>query len=93
MPSYCQCFICREWSWGVSKCFNGWTELCLPCYVDVMEVRQRRGGSMGEPVVTAGKGGNTATPEEATIPGSAPSPDPLQVNMFGGDDGYVGPFD
>jgi len=35
-----QCFLCREWGWDVSKAFD--TDLCLPCYVDVLEVRQSR---------------------------------------------------
>jgi len=39
---YLQCFICREWSGTVSRCFNE-VHLCLPCYVDVLEVRQARG--------------------------------------------------
>ena len=39
---YSQCFICRQWSWDASKAFDG-VRLCLPCYVDVLEVRQARG--------------------------------------------------
>jgi len=41
--SYQQCFICRGWGWDVSKAMDRvW--LCLPCYVDVLEMRQSRGG-------------------------------------------------
>jgi len=39
---YYQCFVCREWSGTVSRCFSD-VHLCLPCYVDVLEVRQARG--------------------------------------------------
>lgn len=40
---FLQCFICREWSY-LTKCeFEA--ELCLPCYVDVLEIRQRRGAT------------------------------------------------
>jgi len=62
---YTQCFICREWSWDVSRCWSG-VQLCLHCYVDILEVRQAR-GVMGEPEADAG-------PPEATIPGNSPSP-------------------
>ncbi len=41
--SYSQCFICRVWSWDVSKIIGKAVTLCLPCYVDVLEVRQARG--------------------------------------------------
>jgi len=41
--SYNQCFICREWSWDVSKVIGHGVTLCLPCYVDVLEVKQARG--------------------------------------------------
>ena len=37
-----QCFICREWSIGVDISHEG-VRLCLPCYVDVLEIRQARG--------------------------------------------------
>ena len=40
--SYRQCFLCRQWSWDACDAFSG-TTLCLPCYVDVLEVRQARG--------------------------------------------------
>jgi len=49
MNLYAQCFICREWSWDVSRCWSG-VGLCIPCYVDVLEVRQGR-GAVAEPVV------------------------------------------
>jgi len=50
MPKVSQCFVCREWSWDVSESIHG-THLCLPCYVDVLEVRQERGGLVkAEPV-------------------------------------------
>ncbi len=42
--SVSQCFICREWSWSVCPSMNG-ADLCLPCYVDVLEIRQNRGGA------------------------------------------------
>jgi len=38
---FLQCFICREWSYLMKTEFAA--ELCLPCYVDVLEIRQRRG--------------------------------------------------
>ncbi len=41
--SYTQCFICRAWSWDVSKIIGKGVALCLTCYVDVLEVRQARG--------------------------------------------------
>jgi len=50
---YSQCWICRVWSWDACNSYDGAT-LCLPCYVDVLEVRQHRlergekaGGVMG----------------------------------------------
>jgi len=43
---YSKCFLCRVWSWDACNSFDGAT-LCLPCYVDVLEVRQAR-GAMGE---------------------------------------------
>lgn len=61
---YTQCFICRGWSHLVSKSHGG-VRLCLPCYVDVLEVRAAR-GVMGEPVVDM--------IAEATSPGNSPSP-------------------
>jgi len=44
--SFTQCFICREFSWDVCKAWN--TPVCLPCYVDVLELRQERGGDEGD---------------------------------------------
>lgn len=46
MSKVLQCFICREWNWDVSRCFRESISLCMPCYVDVLEVRQAR-GAMG----------------------------------------------
>jgi len=40
-----QCFICREFGWDVCRAWNG-VQLCLPCYVDCLEVRERRGASV-----------------------------------------------
>lgn len=76
-----RCFICGVWSWDVTRCGpkgRDWVDsvsLCLPCYVDVLEVRQAR-GVMGEP------GATDSLPEEvpssrgrpATTPGNSPSP-------------------
>ena len=48
---YSQCFICREWSWDTAVSYPN-TQLCLPCYVDVLEVRQARGElGQAEPMV------------------------------------------
>jgi len=73
--SYQQCVICREWGWDVSRCFEN-VGLCLPCYVDVLEVRQAR-GVMGEqrthPADPESRGSNP-TRADATIPGNSPSP-------------------
>jgi len=60
-----RCFICREWSWDVSKSFEG-VPMCLPCYVDVLEVRQAR-GVMVEPARQEGG-------PPAKITGNSPSP-------------------
>ena len=70
-----QCFICREWSWDVSRSFSH-TRLCLPCYVDVLEVRQRRGVSLetAEPVEESLREG----PDQSSAP-SHPFP---QLNLF-----------
>ena len=91
---YQQCFICRGFSWDVST-FRplGDVELCLPCYVDVLEVRERRGvdrahelagGVMGER--RAGEWSHSYTGPErraATIPGNSPSPFQLrQLELF-----------
>jgi len=74
--SYRQCFVCREWSWDACDAFRG-TTLCLPCYVDVLEVRQAR-GAMGEP---AG-GPKNSKASEANITGRSPSPF-RQLDLFG----------
>lgn len=72
---YVQCFLCREWSWSVSQSFDR-VSLCLPCYVDVLEVRQNRQESRGSRVPTA----------EPTKPqlreGPDQRPDPRQLWMF-----------
>jgi len=50
---YSQCFICREWSYDaqLNVEMRG-ARLCLPCYVDVLEVKQARGElRKTEPVV------------------------------------------
>jgi len=78
--NYLQCFVCRDWSWSVSRILNG-THLCLPCYVDVLEVRQAR-GSMGEPAGESAEAGLSNSAPEANTPGSAPSPH-VQLDMFG----------
>jgi len=65
-----QCFICREWTWDVCKSMND-VDLCLPCYVDVLEVRQAR-GVMGE--VESSEKGQAAPKGTPTIPGNSPSP-------------------
>lgn len=53
------------------------TDLCLPCYVDVLEVRQAR-GVMGKEDST-GLGGDTR--EAGAGPGNSPSPFP-QLDLF-----------
>ncbi len=68
-----QCFICREWSHMVSKSLLGGAPLCLPCYVDVLEVRQAR-GVMGELPGSARVAGAESAPPGATTPGNSPSP-------------------
>jgi hypothetical protein len=77
---YHQCFICREWSWDVSRVLRKHVELCLPCYVDVLEVRQAR-GLMGEPLGGSQKVGLSNPTPEATIPGQSPSPF-TQLDLF-----------
>lgn len=79
MP-YDQCFICRVWSWDACNSFDGAT-LCLPCYVDVLEMRQdrleRTGGVMG--------GGNEkdrdAVHGPTELPGNSP-PSFRQLDLF-----------
>jgi len=67
-----QCFICREWSWNVSRCFGQGVELCLSCYVDVLEVRQAR-GVMGREVLSQ--------QPSTELPGNCPSPF-QQMDLF-----------
>ena len=55
-------------------------DLCLPCYVDVLEVRQARG------VMGKGQSGRAALPtgnppEDAHATGNSPSPF-LQLDLF-----------
>jgi len=40
--SVLQCFVCREWNWMVSEVRDFEANLCVPCYVDVLELRQRQ---------------------------------------------------
>ncbi len=50
-----RCHLCHEWGWMVSKAFEG-CPLCIPCYVDVLEERQRarsgevRGRASADPI-------------------------------------------
>jgi len=78
--SFRQCFICREWSWDVCRTPAwGRSELCLRCYVDVLEVRQSRHearGVMGEPAEIKG-------PDDEKAPGNSPSPY-RQLDFFEG---------
>ena len=72
--SYRRCFICREWGWDVSKPTPNQigADLCLPCYVDVLQVRQARGVmGKGSPERTAFLAGNP--PEDAPETGNSPS--------------------
>ncbi len=76
--TYNQCFLCREWSWDVSRSFDK-VHLCLPCYVDCLEVRQAR-GVIGEPddlCVTKSHGvGSEAEP------GNSPSLSNFHLHQF-----------
>jgi len=69
---FLQCFICREWSYLTKSEFEA--ELCLPCYVDILEIRQKRGA--------------TTVPEEDAPLGEGPDQsEPLayrQIEMFSG---------
>lgn len=77
--SYGQCFLCREWSWSVCRAVRDRTLLCLPCYVDVLEMRQARG------VIGEGKTLPAGTPDaemdKSSEPGNSPSP-LSQLEMF-----------
>jgi len=60
-----QCFICREFSRLVSKSWSH-VDLCLPCYVDCLEVRERRGKT--EPLVPLlGEGPDESVPAAHVI--------------------------
>jgi len=66
-----QCFICRVWSWDVCRCWSG-VQLCLPCYVDVLEVRENRGVvAVPEVEINLGEG-----------PDQQPLPDLSQKELF-----------
>lgn len=86
---YSQCLICREWSWDACNSFDGAT-LCLPCYVDVLELRQERmeraGGVMGAATrfTSSASGQASRSPESDESPGNSPPPflDPTQRNLF-----------
>lgn len=70
-----QCFICRQWSSDVSRVLEPTkdVQLCLPCYVDVLEVRQARGGLHGLDREKQG---------QEPVPGDA-SPSPFrQLELF-----------
>lgn len=71
--SYSQCFICREWSWDVSNVQR--VPLCIPCYVDVLEVRQARGD--------VGKAERSAQQPRGRPGKSVPAPSPyVQTDLF-----------
>lgn len=76
MRSYSQCFLCREWSWDACDAFKGVT-LCLPCYVDVLVVRQARGVMGKEHSGGLGDDGR----EQRAGTGNFPSPFP-QLDLF-----------
>ncbi len=83
--SYSQCHICRDWSWDVSKIIGKGIELCLPCYVDVLEVRQARRDAMRVKLEGAGSGRETERvqgpsrerPAKSVLPDLFP-----QIEMF-----------
>ena len=77
--SYRQCFMCRRWSWDVCRPVMGTVgaDLCLPCYVDVLEVRQAR-GLMGKER-SGGLGPDVDEPGAGT--GKSPSPF-RQLDLF-----------
>lgn len=76
--NYFKCFICLEWGWDVHTAFEA--DLCLPCYVDVLEVRQRRGVLGSEPVVAPLREGPDKNPHPTWRPG-LPLPY-FQIDMF-----------
>jgi len=83
--SYRQCFICREWGWDVSRPTARYVgvDLCLPCYVDILEVKQGRGLMVTEDSTRLGGDDRGAGAES----GKSPSPY-QQVDMF-----LCGPLD
>jgi len=81
MSSCLQCFICRQWTWDVCETNNWHVPLCLPCYVDVLEVRQAR-GVMGAPLGGIQNVTSSDVIPEATKPGNSPSLFGRQIEMF-----------
>lgn len=77
LAAFTQCYICRGWSWLASKSHGG-VNLCLPCYVDVLEVRQGRGLMATEH--SGGLDGDGWEPRAET--GKSPSPFD-QLDLFG----------
>ena len=76
------CFVCGMWSWTVSRVGAfGSVELCLECYVDVLEIRQAR-GVMGEPSEASVGRAIAEREDSARGPGSSPSPVPRQFDLF-----------
>jgi len=77
---YSQCWMCRVWSWDACNSFDGAT-LCLPCYVDVLEMSQEKQaarGVMGEQS-EGSRGWDIA--EQEDDPGNSPSPF-RQLDLF-----------
>jgi len=93
VSAYSPCFICGVYGWAVSKCSEfGGVELCLPCYVDVLEVRQARGlmgrelsGSRETDVSRETESGPEPAPGKSPSPTWDPDlkwPEPLQLDLF-----------
>ena len=80
--SYSQCFVCRAWTWTVCKPAAGviGAELCLPCYVDVLEVRQNR-GELGRKVEQTAER-EVPVPRERPGPRTNPSDLFRQLDLF-----------
>lgn len=84
---YRQCFICRQWSWDVcgvlpeSGRVDG-LDLCLPCYVDVLEVRQARGAMVKEHSASLGGDGREARAGAGSSPSLTSSEWPDQLDLF-----------
>jgi len=55
-------------------------ELCLPCYVDVLEVRQARGVMGSHPGISNPEVANAGQVDET--PGNSPSPISRQGDLF-----------